>query len=308
MAPFEICMLQDRIFSTIKFFDLQDYPVTLLEVHKFLLAELEDIKNVTNEFGEVLSGEREAGKPVPIGEILPALVSLSGVSCTSGFYSIMGREYLVQQRLSNYQFGIKREKIIQRFVWLFKYIPFVRGVALGGSQALGMQKQSSDIDLLVFTEQGFLWLARTLVTAYFQSIGKRRHGMFIANRFCLNHYLALPREVHELKNLYTALEYGRLRPLVFTNVPERFVFNNRAWVQQLFPNIEFIKPVSESPHGLQRALEFLFDNSLGKWIEKRLKAIQLPKIRTGEKFIVVHEDELSFHPDSKQEGLLKKFI
>ena len=34
-------MLKERILSTLKFFDLQDYPVTLLELHKFLLADVQ---------------------------------------------------------------------------------------------------------------------------------------------------------------------------------------------------------------------------------------------------------------------------
>ena len=58
---------------------------------------------------------------------------------------------------------------------------------------------------------------------------------------------------------------------------------------------------------LQKVLEKLLSGSFGKWTEKTLKNWQLPKIRK-EPFIVVEDDELSFHPDSKQKVLLEKFL
>lgn len=301
-------MLSDRILSTLKFFDLQDYPVTLLELHRFLLSEKQALQAVVDELGEIETPKEIETQKISLGEVISQVQKTPGISCKEGFYCLSGREEIIEQRLRNYVYGIEREKIIRSFAGVLKYIPFVRGAALGGSQALGVQKQTSDIDLLIFTDPNFLWLTRTLVTAYFQLIGKRRHGKFIANRFCLNHYLANPREVHEFRNLYTALEYGRLRPLVYSSCTLRFAYNNKAWMEQVFPEMEFTKPGSEKSHPIQRVLEAIFDNRVGRFIERKLKSMQLPHIRTKEKFIVVHDDELSFHPDSKQEGLLEKFV
>lgn len=301
-------MLQERILSTLTFFDLQDYPVTLLELHRFLLSEKQELRAIVDELGEIEASKEMEMRKVSLGDVLSQVQLVSGVSCKQGFYCLSGREEIIEQRLHNYVYGIEREKIIRSYAGVLKYIPFVRGAALGGSQALGVQKQTSDIDLLIFTHPDFLWLARTLVTAYFQFVGKRRHGKCITNRFCLNHYLANPREVHEFRNLYTALEYGRLRPLVYPSSALRFVYNNRTWMGQVFPEMEFIKAGSEKSHPVQQIFETLFNNRLGRFIERKLKSMQLPHIRTKEKFIVVHDDELSFHPDSKQEGLLEKFV
>ena len=279
-------MLKSKILSTLKFFDLQNLPVTLLELHQYLVGE---------------------GK-VAIEDVLKCLDDecLNEIECIQGFYCLIGRKALVEKRLHNYSNGIFREKLTRRYAKGLKFIPFVRGAALAGSQALGQQKADSDIDLLIITDPEFMWLARTLVTGYFQLIGKRRYGKKIANRFCLNHYIAAPKEVSDYKNLYTAMEYLKLRPLVFAATIYRFQKNNRGWILELFPNAEFIN--RDMTHfGLQKALEKIFTNKFGYWLENKLKNWQLPKIRVEEEFIVVRDDELSFHPQSKQRELLERF-
>lgn len=302
-------MLQQRILSTLKFFDLQDLPLTLVELHIFLLQDVAIIRNHVNNQGEVTRGN-ETGGQVGLDELLQCLDSeCQGlVACHKGFYFLPGRQDIVEKRLNNYLYGIGREKLVRRFGKMLRHIPFVRGAALAGSQALGQQKPTSDIDLFIITDSEFLWLARTLVTAYFQLIGLRRHGAKIANRFCLNHYIAAPKEVTEYKNLYTASEYIKLRPLAYAATVARFQYNNKSWIEFLYPNVQFEKLRLEEPSRLQQFLEKLFTNKFGYWLEQRLQKWQLPKIRTTEKFIVVKDDELSFHPQSKQQGLLEQFF
>jgi predicted nucleotidyltransferase len=301
-------MLKARILQTIRFFNLQDLPVTLLELETYLLADMDGIRPFLDNQWD-LKSELAVGGKVLIQDILKCIEGecQEQIVCSRGFYFLRGRGELVEKRLRNYTSGIVREKLIRRYAGFLKFIPFVRGAALAGSQALGQQKFDSDIDLLIITDPEFMWLARTLVTGYFQLIGKRRYGKKIVNRFCLNHYIAAPKEVGDYKNLYTAAEYLKLRPLVYADTVHRFQNNNKGWILGLFPNAEFEK--GDMTHlRLQKILEKIFTNKFGYWLENKLKNWQLPKIRTEEKFIVVRDDELSFHPQSKQQGLLEKFF
>jgi hypothetical protein len=152
-----------------------------------------------------------------------------------------------------------------------------------------------------------MWLARTWVTMYFQILGNRRHGNKIANRFCLNHYLAKPKAVEREKNLYKAMEYGRLRPLVYPQTIQEFQKQNAAWIQTFFPNWEIKKQPDQEQSWLQKILESLFTNKFGQWLEQRLQDWQIRRIKQGE-FIFVTTDELSFHPESKHENLLREFF
>jgi predicted nucleotidyltransferase len=304
-------MLKDRIISTLQFFDLQDYPLTLLELDKFLLPEAENLKTYADQQGEI--------KPGFVTQAVDTKISADGIlqclktECSaeienfSGFYCLAGRKEIAAMRLQNYFFGIGREKLIKKYISGLRHVPFVRGVALAGSQAMGQQKESSDIDLLIITHPQFLWLARTLVTAYFQTLGKRRHGLKISNRFCLNHYLAGPKRITSLRNLYTASEYLKLRPLIYSHSVWGFQAENSNWLKAFFPNCEIVEPEKGAQSKTQEFLEKALVGKFGIWLEEKFKNWQLPRIHQ-EQFIVVENDELSFHPDSKQKNLLADFF
>ena len=300
-------MLKNRILSTLKFFDLQDYPLTLLELHKFLAADWAELKLHLNSQGELIEN-RQPEPQVRVDEVLSCIDNecQGQVENYLGFYYLSGRKDIVSARLRNYHFGLAREKLIYRYTKALRFLPFVRGVGLAGSQAMGQQKESSDIDLFVIVRPDFMWLARTIITAYFQVLGKRRYDGHITNRFCLNHYVMGPKEITKLKNLYTASEYLKLRPLTYRHSLWQFQKINEPGLKALFPNIKLNHPETEMASRIQTFLEKLFANRFGLWLDNVLKNWQLPQIRT-EKFIVVEEDELSFHPESKQQGLLADF-
>jgi len=301
-------MLKNRILSTLRFFELQDWPLTLFELHRFLIVDIKTLRARVNTEYEII-GEDTENESVDIAEVLNCLETecQKEIENLHGFYCLKGKTELVKKRLENYSFGIKREKSIRKYAWITKFIPFVRGVALGGSQAMGRQAEGSDIDLLIITDKDFLGLARSLITGFFQILGVRRHGEYVANRFCLNHYLVGPKVITELKNLYSAMEYGRLRPLVYSETVSAFQNNNAFWIKQCFPNWEPAHTLKTSQSRVQKVLEKIFTNRFGLALEKFLKNWQVARIKK-EKFILVENDELSFHPESKQGPLLSAFF
>lgn len=303
-------MLAQRIIDTLRFFDLQQLPLSAFEIHKYLVSDKDNLKTKLDDRFEL----ENAGAPQPasvhMDTILTQLHILSRegrIICDKGFYCLPGREKIIRDRLVNYLNGVKREKLVKKFLIPARHVPFVRGIALAGSQALGQQKPNSDIDLLIITDPKFMWTARTLLSLWFQIFGVRRHGNKIANRFCLNHYLANPREVDAERNLYKAMEYTKLRPVVHAQGIYEFQEANEKWIKQFFPNVSFHAVAAPTTSGLQKFLENLLDNSLGHWIEKTLGAMQLKRIRQDQ-FVFVRDDELSFHPESKHESLLKGFF
>jgi len=305
-------MLKDRILSTLKFFDLQDMPLTLAELRKFLVVDVSELKSKINTQWELVGDggdyQNNDGK-ISIGEILNCLEKECNYETEqkNGFYCLRGRVEIINLRSANYLYGIKRERLIKKYAAGLRHLPFVRGVALAGSQAMGLQKKDSDIDLLIIVDQKFLWLARTCVTVYFQVLGKRRHGKKITDRFCLNHYLAGVKTIGELKNLYTAWEYGKLRPLVYPQTIAEFQQKNRPWIGQFFSNFEPMEAVADRQSSLQYRLEGWFGGKFGNWLEGRLRSLELSRIKQDD-FILVRDDELSFHPQSKQKELLRQFF
>jgi hypothetical protein len=311
-------MLSKCILATLKFFDLQGYPLTAVEVHRYLLAPIEYLKAQMDSQYEISEGAmlETDEQPVAISllgvwEVLDELKGLRQIGLTHGFYFLPGSQNSVYRRLRNYRFGVVRERRLRRWRWVLSNIPFIRAIAVAGSQPVGLQRPESDIDVLIVTHKKFLWLARSLVTVLLHVAGVRRHGVKVANRFCLNHYISKIKEVPQHRNIYTAIEYAKLRPFVNPGLIYAFQLANATWIEFFFPHAmgSVSKFLSKPTQGLvQRVLEGLLSNRLGMGLEQRIKDWWLPRIRTHEKYIVVSEDELSFHPDSKQEGLLTEFF
>ena len=305
-------MLQDRILDTVKFFNLQELPVTAFEIYKYLIpsrAQLELVLDDNYELKDETTTVSMASVDTVIAE-LDLLAANSLVERKNGYYCLPTKTHLIDQRLRNYTHGIIREKLISRYIPVLRFMPFVRGVALNGSQALGQQSKESDIDLFIITDRNFLWTARTFVTFALQILGTRRHGTKIADRFCLNHYLASPKSLDKRKNLYTAFEYAKLRPLVFNQTVLEFKKNNYVWISKFFSNIDRFNQVADSrikKSKIQFIFEKIFDNKFGLKLESMFETIQSRRIRL-EKYIVVEKDELSFHPQSKERVLLQNFF
>jgi predicted nucleotidyltransferase len=308
---FGFIMLADRIHNTLRFFDLQEFPLSAFEMHKYLIADLKNIQSKLDGQYELSNASPEPSSKIHLDTILSQLQIMTRegrIVERKGFYALPGREDLIDKRLRNHLLGIKRERRLRRVMGFTRLIPFVRGVALLGSQAMGQQKSDSDIDLFIITDTKHIGIARTLLTIYFQILGVRRHGNKIANRICLNHYLAGPRTLISDRNLYTAYEYLKHRPLVYGHTFQKFLANNE-WVYLFFPNAKQTYPLSmpRSQSGVQKFLEKLFKNSLGDWLELKLLTLQLQRIQSGQ-FTISNQFELSFHPLNRKSSLFEKFF
>lgn len=299
-------MLRERILFTLKFFDLQHTPLTLLQLRDFLFNEPELIRASVDQNFEIVNS-RQPLPAISEAQIVESLANdLSDqVEFDRGYYCLCGKKELIQQYFETMIFRQRREQLIARFISFLRFIPFVRGVAVGGSQTLGQSKANSDIDLLIILDANFLWLGRLLVTGYFQLTGHRRHGQKIANRFCLNHYLAGSREVLSERDPYNAMEYLRLQPKVFPETIASFVAQNLFWIQQFFPNARIPTVSNQSQPKFQLFLEKLFLNSFGRWLNQRLGLWQMTRIMRGTP-AVANDTELSFHSRPRKLDFLTK--
>lgn len=301
-------MLKDRVLFTLRFFDLQNTPLTLADLHIFLFNEPEVLRaNLDGEFCVTKIGAKPG--PVALEEIKKVLETdlASAVEFDHGFFCLKGRRELIRMRFENLSFRQRRERIIRRFLPWLKFVPFVRGAGLGGSHALGSSGKHSDIDLLIILDPHFFWLGRLLVTFYFQISGHRRHGDKIANRFCLNHYLAGPLVVLTERDPYNAMEYLRLKPAVFPQMIEEFVGKNLFWIREIFPNAAVRNAAKQKKPGLQTGLEKIFQNFAGRWLNRLLGQWQMRRITRGEP-AVAKETELSFHSKSRKLEFLSRFF
>jgi len=283
-------MLKAAVLKTIQYFDVQDHCLTLLDISKYLL-------HIPEADGRVFS----------LSEIQTVLDrDLSGeVQGADGFYFLRGRKELVQKRLQNNFYASKRLKRAKRFLPGVRHVPFIASVSLGGSEAISNSKQGSDIDLLIITKPNRMWLGRLAITVYFQLLGMRRHGKYVADRFCLNHYIAAPKTLDADQNIYTAIEYISQIPYFGGEVFYQFLQNNLGWFKKYLHQPLFELKETPPASAFKLFLEKLFSAGFGNWLENLAGKYQLSRIEIQD-YITVEPDELSFHPGSKGQRVLKK--
>lgn len=287
-------MLSQQILKTLQYFDIQDHPLTLLEIKKYMLDE---------GGGKALDKSDAAG----LSAILNCLDNeLAGnVQNKYGFYFLSGRESIAESRWKNNFYSVPRLKKAKRILPLVRFVPFIAAIALTGSEARGNSKEGSDIDLLVLTETNRIWLGRLFLTAFFQILGMRRHGNKIADRFCLNHYVRAGKVLDADKNIYTAVEYVSLIPFYGGKSVYDFQMKNIDWIKNYLAEPIIIKFDAPKKSGFARFMEIMFANFAGDALERAAGRYQKSRIRVQQN-IVIENDELSFHPGSKGKQVLSR--
>lgn len=280
-------MLKEAIAQTLKYFDIQDHPLTLLEISKYLLRQ-------------------ESGIRYKLFEILEAVESMSEVETFNGFYYLKGRKAISQKRWQSSLYSTPRMNRAQKFLPFMRHLPFIRAVAVSGSEAINNSGEGSDIDLLILSAPRRIWLARVFATAYFQVLGMRRHGPLVANRFCLNHYIEQGKELAYDRNIYTAIEYVSLIPYFGGRNIYDFQKRNLPWISEYLSQPMLELKETPLPSAFQRTFEALLANKAGDSLERMAGYLQQRRIRK-ESNIVIEKDELSFHPESKGQSILQKF-
>lgn len=287
--------LAQSIYRTLAFFDAQDMALTLMEMKIYL------VKAEASEAG--LSEIRET-----FGSELPGLVNYR-----DGFYFLAGRQELVNLRKERYKISLLRMRKAKKYLYFLRFMPYLRAVAISGSAALGNSSEDSDIDLFVITKKNRVWLARLLLAVYFQIFGQRRHGNFVKGRFCLNHYLAEGKTIAEDRNLYTAVEYGSLIPIVGHACLEKF-WQENEWIGQYLSDFHnLITPLAPltlrggKGELLPKLIEFILELTLLAPVLNYLAGIYQKRRIQMQEHILVSDGELSFHPGSRGQRVLEKF-
>ena len=291
--------LKEGIYRTFKYFDVQDRPLTLLEIHKYF---------ITGPKSDVLSSQEKNRQNSSLSQIAEILDEELGKTYASieGFYCLSGRTNIIHQRLRNNYYSMPRFRRIRKYLPLARFVPFVKAIALSGSEALSTDKLGSDIDVLILTEENRIWTARFFITALFQILGVRRHADKISNRICLNHYISGIKQLDQDKNLYTAVEYATLIPVFGTEYIQEFQEINKEWISGYLQNFDPGKWTAGRQSFVQKLFNIILIGKFGNILESILGAIQRRRIIIQNN-IIVESDELSFHPGHKKQTILTAF-
>lgn len=238
-----------NILSTLAYFDLFNYPLTMEEVYFFL-----PVKVNFEEFEYALLG-------LAIDRLIFKF---------DHFYTLKNDYFLTERRQKGNAKAAEMISIARNVGALLIRFPYVRGVAISGSLSKNFADDDSDIDLFIITAKNRLWIARTIMHCFkkLTFLIKKEHY------FCMNYYIDEEDLLIHEQNIYTATEVATLMPLHGDTVFEQFYTAN-AWTRSFLPNkclrLATAKPVKR--FFLKKLVEVLFNNKMGNALDNLLMNI-----------------------------------
>jgi hypothetical protein len=201
--------LEHAIVQAVAYADVFDYPLTVEEIQRYLIG-------VPASRGAVRTA-------LAAGRLVPDILSRSG-----RYFTLAGHESAVETRRSRATTAAEYWRRAVRYGHQIGNLPFVRMVAVTGALAMD-NIADGDIDYLVITEPGRLWLCRALV------VGLVRTAAFRGTELCPNYFLSERALVLSERNLFTAHEVAQMVPLSGIETYQRLRDLNR-WTDTYLPN------------------------------------------------------------------------
>ncbi|MDQ4076789.1 MAG: hypothetical protein M3220_11165 [Chloroflexota bacterium] len=236
--------VERAIMQALAYADVFDYPLTSEEVHRYLVA-------VSATFDDVRTS-------------LLALAGRGFLICREGYHTLPGRESIVETR--------RRRATVAAQLWpralyygqAIAAIPFVRMVTVTGALAADNVDLDADIDYLIVTEPGRLWLCRLMVISVVRLAARR--GAVV----CPNYFLSERALLLEEQNLFAARELVQMVPIAgFATY--RVMRQLNEWTEDYLPNAQgaprrFDKVVPLQ--SVKRLVEVTLRTTPGMWLER----------------------------------------
>jgi hypothetical protein len=199
--------LERAIVQAVAYADVFDYPLTADEIHRYLVG----VSASRGDVRGILHNRR------------PAELARSG-----RYFGLVGREAAVETRRARAANAAEYWRRAVSYGHAMSRLPFVRMVAVTGGLAMD-NMADGDIDYLVITEPGRLWLCRALV------VGLVRLAALKGTELCPNYFLSERALVLDERNLFTAHEVTQMVPLSGIETYQHMRDLNQ-WTATFLPN------------------------------------------------------------------------
>jgi len=239
--------VEKAILQTLAYGDIFDYPLTAQEVHRYLIM-------VAAPQGVVQSALKNGR------------LAQQHLSHRQGFFTLPGRESIIETRLRRAEVAAGIWPRATRYGLAIARLPFVRMVAVTGALAMDNVEHGDDIDYLIITRPGRLWLSRAIIIALVVKPATRR-----GDEICPNYFLSDRALLFHERNLFTAHELAQMIPIAGLATYDRMRQLN-TWITHFLPNAggaspaAGVRPASRRP--VRRAAEVVLQTPVGAWLER----------------------------------------
>lgn len=169
------------------------------------------------------------------------------VASTGGVYFLKGRRPLHYKKTLRKRISERKIRIAEKYASILSKLPNVLGVFVTGALSMNNAKEESDIDLMIITKKGRLWLTRGVVYALLKTLNsplRKPNDKDQKDKLCLNIWLDESTLSWSAKdrNIYSAHEIAQVTPLVGKeNIYQRFLQKNK-WILDYWPSAVKLPP------------------------------------------------------------------
>lgn len=260
-------LFRNSILATIVYYDIFDFPLTMFEVHKYLINPVR-LGFSRSDLGTSLSRSRLSGrcfsppwelcrsdlKELDLGimgqvqEGLDGLVIVGAIGSKNGFYFLPGRDGLYELRKKREKISAQKWKKFLRIAKWFQAVPYLRAIFASGSLAINNTDKGSDFDVLSVVRSGRLYTCRIFLCLVASVFGARRtrYEKIAPDKFCFNHYIT-DRDMNiKHESLFNAQTYANLKPVLASEELFNRFYSENIWLNkylfkvqsQRFPEVE----------------------------------------------------------------------
>lgn len=159
--------IKEAIVKTIAYFDMFDFPLTAREIWQGLEMKCE------------------------LETVIEALESgIKNVDYKNGLYFFAGRSFILNTRQERYNATDRKFKRALLAAKIYKFIPWVKMVAVGNLMGAHNLREDSDIDLFIITESKRIWLTRFFCAALAGILGLRPKPGRVRDKICLSFFIS----------------------------------------------------------------------------------------------------------------------
>jgi hypothetical protein len=197
------------ILRTVLYADVFDYALTAAEIHHYLLGEAASLKSVQAALAQPWLRQH--------------------LAYGAGYYCLAERTAILALRRERQAANMALWRTARRWGRCLNALPFVRMVAVTGALAMDNALPGDDVDFLIVTRPGRVWLTRALAVALVRAT--RRFGACL----CPNYVLSRTALSQSPRNIYIAHELAQMAPLSGLEIYWQMRAAN-PWTQVFLPN------------------------------------------------------------------------
>lgn len=290
--------MEKAILKTLIYADIFDYPLTVFEIHKWLIGRKANLRQVE--------------------KTLESLYKVSGIKYYGRYYFLPRRNRLVGKRLhreKQSQLYFKKAKMLSQ---ILKLIPWIKLVGISGGLAVNNASKKDDIDLFIITAKNRLWISRLLTLGLLSLTGQRRkkgdQSRRIVGKLCINILLEEDKLEQQNKDIFIAHELLQMKVLWQRGGVYSKYLEDNDWAFKFLPNwvgnqyqVSGSKYYGKKHYQKTLNTQYIIHNTILDVFEKLARKFQLWYMRQPKGMERIEDGALYFHPKDCRSEILAQY-